>query len=298
MKRIFAVLTVVFALFSVLCGCAGNRGGTDAPSSSENTAEKEPPAAAWKAHFLNVGKADAILLEADGLFYLIDTGTKESFPVLQKAFETFSVTELQSVFITHTDKDHIGGLSDLLGESGVAVGSVCAPAVGVFDGDGKDKVDKKAEKYGFSVTRLPVGEQVPVGKNGLYLEVLAPVRAAEGENNNSLVMKLRGGASTALFTGDAQFFEEYDLLERDISADVLKVAHHGSDEASSYSFLKAVGAKIAVISTSTAEREETPSPIVLSALDGLGAKVYVTQDAALCVTVTSDGHGALNAVLR
>ena len=70
MKRIFAVLTVVFALFSVLCGCVGNRGGTDAPSSSENTAEKEPPAAAWKAHFLNVGKADAILLEADGLFYI------------------------------------------------------------------------------------------------------------------------------------------------------------------------------------------------------------------------------------
>ena len=83
-----------------------------------------------------------------------------------------------------------------------------------------------------------------------------------------------------------------------MSADGRKGAHRGSEEASSYSFLKAVGAKIAVISTSTAEREETPSPTVLSALDGLGAKVYVTQDTALCVTVTSDGHGALNAVLR
>ena len=95
----------------------------------------------------------------------------------------------------------------------------------------------------------------------------------------------------------AQFWTDagaaYGLLDG-----VMRISGRVEDAEEARAFLKAVGAKIAVISTSTAEREETPSPTVLSALDGLGAKVYVTQDAALCVTVTSDGHGALNAVLR
>ena len=121
--------------------------------------------------------------------------------------------------------------------------------------------------------------------------MLAPVRLADGENNNSLVLKLCGGKATALFTGDAQFEEENDLLPLDISADILKVAHHGSDKASSYAFLKRVGAKIAIISTSTAERSETPAPSVLASLDALGAKTYVTQDASLCISVFADAAG-------
>ena len=104
-------------------------------------------------------------------------------------------------------------------------------------------------------------------------------------------MKLCGGNATALFTGDAQFEEENDLLPLDISADVLKVAHHGSDKTSSYAFLKRVGAKVAVISTSTAERAETPAPSVLASLDVLGAKTYVTQDASLCISVFADAAG-------
>ena len=88
------------------------------------------------------------------------------------------MTSLEAVFITHTDKDHIGGLNDLLENGDVSVGKVCAPAVGDFDEDGKDKVDKRAEKHGFAVTRLSVGEHFSVGKNGLFFDVLAPVRLA------------------------------------------------------------------------------------------------------------------------
>lgn len=290
MKRFFAIFMILTLCLPLLCGCRDEENNsTSAPSS----AAEEVQRGAWTAHFLNVGKADSILLEADGLFYLIDTGTKDSYSVLETAFDTFGVSEIEAVFITHTDKDHIGGLNGLLDDESVSVGKICAPAVGDFDEDGKDKVDNRAEKHGFSVTRLSVGDRVSVGKNGLYLDVLAPVTLAEGENNNSLVMKLCGGNATALFTGDAQFSEENDLLPLDISADVLKVAHHGSDKASSFAFLKRVSPKIAVISTSTAERSDTPSETVLASLSALGATVYETQNASLCVSVSADTAGNL-----
>ena len=67
-----------------------------------------------QTYFLNVGKADAILLRLNGQDYLVDTGSKESYDQMEDALRMLGVDRLAGVIITHTDKDHVGGLKKLL----------------------------------------------------------------------------------------------------------------------------------------------------------------------------------------
>ena len=57
--------------------------------------------------FVNAGKADCIILEADGLTYLIDTGEDTSVPKILAALAWMETESIEAIFLTHTDKDHI-----------------------------------------------------------------------------------------------------------------------------------------------------------------------------------------------
>ena len=76
-----------------------------------------------QALFINVGKADAALFFLDDQRFLVDTGTKDSYDQLERVLEAYGVTRLNGVVITHTDKDHVGGLKKLL-KSEIAVDRV------------------------------------------------------------------------------------------------------------------------------------------------------------------------------
>ena len=67
----------------------------------------------YRALFINVGKADAILLMLGEERYLVDTGTKDTYDQLENVLGLYGVSKLDAVFITHTDKDHVGGLKKL-----------------------------------------------------------------------------------------------------------------------------------------------------------------------------------------
>lgn len=64
---------------------------------------------------INVRKADALLLRCGDTAYLIDTGTEESYEQMVRVLRDEGITRLTGVIITHTDKDHAGGLMDLMG---------------------------------------------------------------------------------------------------------------------------------------------------------------------------------------
>ena len=96
---------------------------------------------------------------------------------------------------------------------------------------------------------------------------------------------------TVLLTGDMQFAEEATLLaaDADVSADVLKVGNHGNPDATSEAFAQAVGPEYAVISTSTAQDEDTPNERVLALFSG--AQIAVTQGYG-CGVLLSAADGA------
>ena len=224
---------------------------------------------------VSVGKADAILLGADGHAVLIDTGYSYSRGRILAALDEMGVTSLDAVFITHLDGDHIGGLT-WLAESDVPVGAWYSSAMYLDVDDVSDHpVVEAAALRGDSVVFLQAGDTVPLGS--AVLRVLAPLEKAEDkDDNNSLVMMLESVDGRILLAGDIEYPAEKLLLNSgaDLSCDVLKVANHADNDTNSPAFTATASPQIAVISTSTAEKEDTPDPTVVRLLKNQGAQLY------------------------
>lgn len=239
-----------------------------------------------RALFINVQKADAALLLLGEERYLVDTGAKSSYSALEKALFLYGVDRLDGVIITHLHSDHVGGLKKLL-KSGVRVDGLYA---GIFSSDayqGEDTVERLAADYGIPLTRLAAGDSLTMG--GCALHVLGPLaRDAESENNNSLVLNLETTQGNFLLAGDMELEEEAELLDKNLipQATVLKVAHHGEDDATSKRLVLQVKPQWAVISTSTAEEPDTPDNKVVSRLWDVKAGVAVTQNGEVGILVT------------
>ena len=110
----------------------------------------------------------------------------------------------------------------------------------------------------------------------------------DSDNNNSLVLRLETKEGSMLLTGDMELPEEAELMQAGLiaPADVLKVAHHGEDDATSLAFAIAVSPEWSVISTSTAEEPDTPDKKVITRLMQAGSSVAVTQDAEVGILIT------------
>ena len=114
-------------------------------------------------------------------------------------------------------------------------------------------------------------------------------KTIEDANQISVVTRLTYGEHAFLFTGDAEMDLEEHMVASglELSADVLKVAHHGSKTSSSTAFLRAVSPKYAVISCGFNDYGH-PTPEVLSRLAQVGAQVYRT-DLSGDIVFVSDG---------
>ena len=237
---------------------------------------------------VNVGKGDALLLNCGAETYLIDAGLQENWGDLSCALEMLQVTRLTGVILTHTDKDHAGGLLPLA-TSSIQVDGWYAPAHYTdVKKESKHPAVEAAALRGEKVTFLRAGDELPLG-NG-RLTVVGPISASEVENCNSLVLIAEASGGRMLLTGDMEFPEEEELLAAGVipPCDVIKIANHGEEDATSQALMRAVQPEVAIISTSTAAEPDTPSSRVLSVIAAAGAKLYQTQEAGSGVLVTID----------
>jgi len=198
-------------------------------------------------HFLDVGQGDAILIETpNGRQVLIDGGRAGSGIAEELAgVLPFTDRSLDMVIATHLDTDHTGGLVEVL--KGYEVVTILIAEEGGDDAaDFWHAVeDEHAERI------LVVAPMRVLLDEDVVLEILSPTPALEGasENERSIVAKLVYRDDSFLLTGDMEKRAEYGLLARgvDVSADVLKVAHHGSNSSTTPAFLAAVSPKLAVV---------------------------------------------------
>ena len=231
---------------------------------------------------VNVGKGDAIIVKTEDAAYLIDTGKSGSFEALTQALEYMNVDSLDGVFMTHTDKDHSGGLKKLF-KSGIEVKNWYAPAF--FTGEQADNPIVKATKKGdITVNWLRAGDCV----DGLF-SVLAPIEKNEiNEDDNSLVMMLKTADGKVLLTGDMEYGEEYTLLKSgaELECDILKVPNHADDDTCSQAFIEKLGARVALISTDPYDKPGTPDADLLALLEKAGMQAYRTDFSETGILVT------------
>ena len=162
------------------------------------------------------------------------------------------------------------------------------------DGDADTKFFTRAievmEELDTTVTEAIAGESYICGD--VQIDVFSPAKDYGDHNNNSIVMKATVDGASVMFTGDAETPVESDILEAypgKLSADVLKVGHHGSNTSSSKKFLKAVSPDIAVISVGEGNSYGHPKETILKRLDDLGIPVYRTDKEGSVVLVCRDG---------
>jgi competence protein ComEC len=196
--------------------------------------------------------------------------------------------------ISHFHVDHIGGLDGVFRGRTVArvvVTPHAEPAAG------RAGVVRAAATGHATVERAIAGSGYEVG--AVHLSVLGPTHELTGTrsdpNNNSLVVLATVGGHRIQLTGDAEEEEQRTLLECDLRAEVVKVAHHGSafqDEA----FLAATGAGVGLVSVGAGNDYGHPSAVVLARLRREGMRVLRTDEGG-DIAVVDDG-GRLAAVTR
>lgn len=240
--------------------------------------------------FFDVGQGDAIFIQTPtGRQILIDGGKdKEILDKLSRATPFFDRT-IDIVIATHLERDHAGGLIEVLRRYSVETigwnGTQRSNALGMA----WEEHVRKA-KYIFHAY---AGNRIVIGKD-ITLDMLHPfeyVPKNKNSNLGSVVAKLRYGNSIFLLTGDIERKNEKELITRGVSltADILKIAHHGSKSSSTSEFLAQVGPKLAVIQVGENNRYGHPHKEVLERLEKSGSRTLRT-DRDGDIIVKSDGQ--------
>ncbi|MEK7202806.1 MAG: ComEC/Rec2 family competence protein [Patescibacteria group bacterium] len=231
--------------------------------------------------FLDVGQGDAILIKTSGgQNVLIDGGPDRR--IIKRLGENLNWWDgqIDLMVLTHPHDDHVSGLIDVIKKyrvkkiiySGVVSNSpnYLAWLKLVLD-----------KKINLTIINRP---QIIKLSDGCQLEIIYPQESLLGLemgnlNNSSLIIRMVYGKTKFLFVGDAEEQVEVKLLNSkvDLTADVLKVGHHGSDTSSGQRFLEKINPRIAVIEVGKDNTFGQPNLRIIKRLERLGAKVLRTD---------------------
>lgn len=277
-KRLAAVCTAL--LMALLCACSVSADSDSAPVSQQKAKDGE-----LAVHFLDVGQGDSEFIELPGgETMLIDAGEQEYGKTVSDYISSLGYSEITYLVATHPHSDHIGGLPEVLDTFDVLnVYMPDADSSSAIYSSFLDKVDAE----GCTVSQAAQSVSV-IADGEVTAQFLAPCSPDPDDlNNASAVLKLTYGEVSFLFMGDAEEVSEQKITA-DVSADVVKVGHHGSDTSSSQGFVNRVSPQYAVIEVGAENAYGHPNADVVARWQNAGAQVLRT-DLLGNIVIRSDG---------
>ena len=215
---------------------------------------------------------------------LIDGGDSSCSDEMYSYLKRNEISTLDMVVASHAHVDHVGGLSGALNYA--KAGLVLCP-VTEYDTDAFRDFVKYAKQNGPGITVPKKGDTYTLGSATV---TILGLNASEG-NDTSIILSVTYLDRVFLFTGDAEREAEQAVLAdypELLAADVLKVGHHGSADATTYPFLREIMPEIAVISCGEGNPYGHPTENVLSRLRDAEVTVYRT-DLHGDITISYDG---------
>lgn len=245
--------------------------------------------------FLDVGQGDcAVISTYDGKTYLVDgggtygrefgenVGKNTVLPYL----EYLGVDELDGAFLSHPDSDHMLGLLEVLED---------IPTKGLYVSEYPfaETADTALLKEMVEKFQIPLYTVKAGDADGAFTCIYPKGAFLYGDDNHgSMVLKYSYGEADVLFTGDISAEDERYLLKEgmDVSAEILKVSHHGSRYSSDMDFLMAVEPRAAIISCGKNNVYGHPHEDVLNRLEKAGTEIYRTdEDGSILIKIRADG---------
>lgn len=234
--------------------------------------------------FLDVGQADSILIEENNEYMLIDAGNNEDGPKLANYFNSLGIEKFEYVIGTHAHEDHIGGMDDII--KNFSIGTFYMPEVITTTKTFEDVLDALEEKQ-VAFNSPEIDKSYTFADS--TIETLYVNNNSNDLNDSSIVIRLKHGTNTFLFTGDASTKVEKEILEKNIQSDVLKVGHHGSRYSTSKAFLDKVNPTYAVISVGKNNTYKHPHDEIIKRLENKNIKIYRTDESG-SIVAESNGN--------
>lgn len=286
-KRFICIKSLLSALLLILLlifGCSCDLNDLNNNHNEESTVSQ--PSGSFTAHYLDVGQGDSILLELpNSECMLIDSGENYHGKGIIDYITALGYSKIDYLVATHPHSDHIGSMAYIV--RNFDIGEIYMPKVGTNTST-YESLLKAIQKKELKVHSAAAGMNI-FDSQGLSIDIIAPVTIVENDLNNcSIVMKAVYGSTSFLFTGDAET-KEFNTITADMSADVLKVGHHGSKTSTTEEVLSRVKPTTAVISCGKDNTYGHPHKSTIKYLNAIDCKIYRT-DEDKTIIIKSDGR--------
>jgi competence protein ComEC len=222
--------------------------------------------------FFDVGQGDAIAIRSGAQTVLVDGGPdRRLLPLLADR----GILRIDRVILTHAHPDHCTGLAPVIEQFDVGAVWISPRR---FRGDCATLLLAACKSTSTPIHFVRDGDRIALGN--VAIEVLTASRTFRkaAENNASIVLRVEAEGRRVLLTGDIEREAEIDLGDRDLRADVLKIAHHGSKSSTAASFVEQVRPRIGIISCGRRNLFGHPHPAVVEILRRQRITIWRTDE--------------------
>lgn len=243
----------------------------------------------FSINMLDIGQGDCFVVnDGNNDIYISDCGSTTVQNVGKTRLLPFLKSKgwgkVDTIFISHMDKDHVNGVNDLLKCAEITIGRIIISASYKSDKLNcaeLEELKELAKMRDIKLFYMKKGDEI-VGKD-ISFRCIYPTgeEDIEDQNEASIVMRMDYKELSMLFTGDIAGSTEEKIIEgsdRDIlDCDILKVCHHGSKNSSTDDFLKKVSPKLYLISCGLMNRYGHPHRDALSRMTEEGGRILRTD---------------------